>query len=158
MTDSLMPTVLTKVAFRPNTVCAPIDLAEEWKFGLHTFGRVSLDQPYYFTNLPLGWNRDQQVDVIFVSVDCFELEVRMMLVNGLDSSQNEGLDTRDENLAPVFCRKHDVIVTEKKHSETYDGRRLASSLMIVECDTQDQADAGKAMQPRPYGRGIVGLE
>ncbi len=102
-----------EVAFRPNTVCAPINLFEKWKFGLHAASSVSLDDTHYFADGPLGRNRDQQVDVILVSVDSFELNLRIVLVDGLDSGNDEGLDAIVDDFASVFGRKYKVIVTEE---------------------------------------------
>ena len=102
-----------KVAFRPNTVGAPVNLFEKRKFGLHISSRVLFDDTDYLSNAHGRRNRNQQVNVIFVCIDLFELDLRVVLVNGFDSGNDEGLDAVVYNLAPVFGRKHEVIVTEK---------------------------------------------
>ena len=102
-----------EITLRPNTVCAPVDFFEKGEFGLHASGRVLFDKANYFSNAPAWGNRNQQVDVVFVGVDFLELELRIVFVNGFDSRPNEGLDARVNDLAPVFGRKHDVIVTDK---------------------------------------------
>lgn len=45
-----------EVAFRPNTVGAPIDLLEKWKLGLHAASSVRLDDADYLTDGPDGRN------------------------------------------------------------------------------------------------------
>lgn len=102
-----------EVTFRPNTVCAPIDFFEKWKLGLHVPSRVLFDKTNYLTDAPAWGNRNQQVEVILVSIDLLELDLRIMLVNGFDSSPNEGLHAVVDDLASVFSRKHNVIVAEK---------------------------------------------
>lgn len=102
-----------EVAFRPNTVGAPIDLFEKGEFGLHVPSRVLFDDTDYLSNAHGGRNRNQQVDMVFVCIDLFELDLRVVLVNGFDSGDDEGLEAVVYNLASVFGRKHEVIVTEK---------------------------------------------
>jgi len=102
-----------KVAFRPNTVSAPVNLFQEWKLGLESSGCVSFDQSNNLTNRPLRWDRDEQMDVILVSVDCFEDEIRVVLFDGLDPDQQEGLDASVDDLASVFGWQHNVEVTDK---------------------------------------------
>lgn len=64
--------------------------------------------------------------MILVGVDCFELKIGIVLVNGLNSGHDEGLYAVVDDFASVFCREHQVII----RSETYSGRQLASSLVI----------------------------
>ncbi len=45
-----------EVTFRPNTVGAPIDILEEWEFGLHAASSVGFDDTDYFTDGPLWRN------------------------------------------------------------------------------------------------------
>lgn len=53
------------------------------------------------------------MNVILVSVDRFELKVRIVLVDGLNSRHDEGLNAFVDDLTSVFGRKHQVVVTNK---------------------------------------------
>lgn len=53
------------------------------------------------------------MDVILISVDGFELEIGIVLVDGLNSGHDKGLDAFVDNFASVFRRKYQVVVTEK---------------------------------------------
>jgi hypothetical protein len=66
----------------------------------------------YLSNAHGRRNRNQQVDMVFVCINLFELELGIVFVNGFDSGDDEGLEAVVYNLAPVFSRKHEVIVTE----------------------------------------------
>lgn len=101
-----------KVAFRPNTVSAPIDLLEEWKLGLHAAGSVGLDNADHFADGPARGDRNQQVDMVFVCIDSYELYLRIMLVDGFDFRHDEGLNAVVDELASVFGWKHNVVVAE----------------------------------------------
>lgn len=71
------------------------------------------DDTDYLSNAHGRRNRNQQVNVIFVCIDLFELYLGIMLVNGFDSGDDEGLDAVVYNLASVFGWKYEMIVTEK---------------------------------------------
>lgn len=51
--------------------------------------------------------------MIFVSVDSLELYLRIMLSDSLNSGDDEGLDASIDDLASVFGRKDNVVVTRK---------------------------------------------
>ena len=53
------------------------------------------------------------MDVVLVGVDFLEQKIGVVVLDVLDSSQDEGLDAFVDNLASVFGRKHNVIVTDK---------------------------------------------
>lgn len=46
------------------------------------------------------------MDVIFVSINLFEDDVRVMVLDGLDLSRQEGFDAFVNNFTPVFSRPH----------------------------------------------------
>lgn len=48
--------------------------------------------------------------MILVGIDLFELKVRMMFFDCLNSGKNEGLNAVIDDLASIFGRKHNVVV------------------------------------------------
>ncbi len=53
------------------------------------------------------------MDMIFVGVDGFELEIRIVFRDSLNPPQDKGLNTVIDDGASVFSRKDNMIVTEK---------------------------------------------
>ena len=145
-----------EVTFRPNTVSAPIDIFEKWELGLQATSGIGFDEPNDFPNRPLRWNRDQQMDVIQVSVDLLEQEIGVVIFDVLDSSQQEGLDAFVDDLTSVFGRKHNVVVTGKNavRLSTVDGWHSSMIHGYYAQELGSQA-AGTSFIPRPYGRGIA---
>ena len=102
-----------EVAFRPNTVGAPVGLSEEGELGLHTPGSVCFDDTYCFTDGPRGRNGDEQVYVVFVGIDSFEDEFRIVVLGFFDTRDDEGLNPFVDDTASVFGRKHNMVVAEE---------------------------------------------
>ncbi len=76
-----------EVAVRPNTVSAPVNLFEKGKLSLQPTGAIGLDDTNYLTDSVTRGNRDQQMDVVFVSVNLFEDNVRVVVFDSLDFNQ-----------------------------------------------------------------------
>ena len=77
------------------------------------------------------------MDVIFVSIHCFELNLRIMLVDSLNSSHDEGLNPCVDNLSSVFGRKDYMVVTEKHTVRLMTIDSWHYSLMITERSMQE---------------------
>ena len=101
-----------KVPFRPNTVCAPIDLFEKWKLVFESPGSVGLDDSDDLANRPLWRDGDKEMDVIKVSVHFLEGKVGIVVNDSSQLQLQVGQHTLVDHLAAVFGRKDNVVVTE----------------------------------------------
>ena len=99
-----------KIASRPNTASAPIEVSEMWELVVQRVGSVALQEPNHRPDSDTWWDRDQQVYVILIGVHFLDDQVGSMLRQFFENVQQVLLHTRIENLAPVFGRPHQVIV------------------------------------------------
>ena len=76
-----------EVAVGPNTVCAPIDLFEEWELGLQRPGGICFDDANDLTDSLTGWDRHEHVEVVLVRIDLFEDNVRIVVFDSVDLNQ-----------------------------------------------------------------------
>ena len=53
------------------------------------------------------------MNVIFVCINLFELEFRIVFFDFFNPGHNEGLNPFVDNLASVLGRKHNVVITDK---------------------------------------------
>ena len=100
------------VAFRPNSIIAPVYFFEERKLLLEFTGGIRFDEADDTTDAHGGGNGNQHMEVVSIMVDFFEDNRGVVFMDLEQFPFDMGEEAWIEDISAVFGRKNKVVITE----------------------------------------------